>query len=88
MGPDCPTCHAVAAGGRIRMTDEGAEILELLLRDYEQLQLQNRKLAKGVGGPVDGYNRRIEVTRQLLGEVERTQSEMGWLDGQPQRTHA
>ena len=84
---ECSTCRAVAGGGRIRMTSEGAELLELLLRDKESEQLQNRKLAKEVGGPVSGYNDRIALVRQLLGEVERTQTEMGWLGGQPQPTH-
>ena len=77
----------MSAGGRIRLTSDGAELLELLLRDKEQALLKDRKIAKEAGFDIGSYNVRVELVRQVQGEILRTQTEMGWLDGQPQSTH-
>ena len=87
-GQPCPVCQGVAAGGRIRMTDEGADLLEELLVDERRRAVGNRRLAKDAGEPAEIHNHRIRLAEQLLGEVHRTQDEMGWSDGQLQRSHA
>jgi hypothetical protein len=49
--------------------------------------LRYRRLAIDSHGNPDIYNARLKLVDQLLEEIERTVVEMGWHDGQPQRTH-
>lgn len=86
--PECPVCVAIAAGGRIRLTEESAQLLEALLRTARRASVRDRRAAINS----DDSPRRTEAERALrlidssIEEIERTQSEKGWhgVDGQLQ----
>lgn len=84
---DCPVCLGVSAGGRIRLTDEGADLLLVLLHDARVKAFEDRRLVIDAGNSPQIYNQRLSLIRQMTSEVRRTQDEMGWSGGQPQRTH-
>lgn len=84
----CPTCLGVSRGGRIRLTEETADLLDLLLRDKRNEQLQFRRVAIDGGVDPKPYNDRLATVDLALEEVQRTRVEMGWSHGQLQRSHA
>ena len=85
----CETCTAVAGGGRIRLTETNA----LLLLDMAQQRrgglLSDRRYAieTGQNETVLDLKEQLKDLDLLIKETEATQREMGWLDGQPVRTH-
>jgi hypothetical protein len=64
--------------GRIRLFEEQADYLNTLLRlERDRVTLQ-RKMHKKEEEGSHPFNRQIHFIDQMLGEVERTRSEMGW----------
>lgn len=84
----CPVCQSVASGGRIRLTDEGAELLMELLYEKRGAVLQARRLLKVAGAKTTVHDEQLDAINLLYQETKRTQQEMGWTNGEPQRTHA
>lgn len=87
-GIDCPVCQAVAGGGRIRLTDEGADMLAELLYEKRGQVLRDRRSLRLVGAATKVHDATLDLIDQLYHEIKRTQQEMGWIDGEPKRTHA
>lgn len=87
MAADCPVCLSVAAGGRIRLTDEGAAVVEVLLRSALSETLKNRRIAINAGADASVHRERAKLLQRTLEEIERTQIQMGWLGGEPQRAN-
>ena len=89
MAVDCQTCLAVSGGGRIRLTERGSLILMDLLDKKRRHILPERRAAIEYANAetLRSANETLRDIELLREEIERTQSEMGWLDGQPQRTH-
>lgn len=83
---DCPTCRGVAAGGRIRLTEDAATLLILLLTTSRREQLRIRRVVIDAALDPLIYNTRIRQIDTLLDEIGRTQREMGWRHDQPERS--
>lgn len=89
MAADCQTCLAVSGGGRIRLTERGSLILMDLLRGRRDDIMPQRRFAieNANTETLNAANEQLREINLLREEIERTQAEMGWIDGQPQRTH-
>ena len=87
---DCQTCLAVSGGGRIRLTETTALLLVDLARTRRRSLVSDRRYAKENGLPevVENTKAQLRDVDLLIDETLRTQSEMGWLDGQPVGTHS
>jgi hypothetical protein len=87
-GTNCPACTAVATGGRIRINEDDADLLEEMLHDRRQAQLIVRRAAiddpmPGVVALANGVIRQID---RISAEIERTREEKGWRTGhEPER---
>lgn len=87
----CETCFAVAAGGRIRLTDRSADMLLDLVRERrnDYARLRRLYIDNGNAEATRAANDQLKMMDVTIEEIRRTQSEMGWLDdGQPQRSHS
>jgi hypothetical protein len=92
MATDCPTCLAVARGGRIRVTEEGADLSVTAYHLLRGVLLRSRRAAldsddPGLASEVNLQIRQVDV---LLEELARTQIEKGWRTShvEPERTHS
>lgn len=70
---------------RIRLNRETASILADLLRDYLAAEWDVRAQIKRNGQPATVMNKRIDITKKLIGEVQRAREEMGWLTNEEQQ---
>jgi len=84
----CAVCQSVSAGGRIRLTDAGSELLMRLLYERRGVALKARRALRLAGAKANDYDEELEDINRLYHEIKRTQHEMGWIDGEPQRSHA
>jgi hypothetical protein len=92
MSPsDCPVCAAVASGGRVRVTEESAQLLFAVLRDMRRRGVRERRSALTASDDsfVSEANHQLKLIDWLMEEIERTQVEKGWpTHGQLQRSNA
>lgn len=77
---DCPVCASVAQGGRIRLTEEQAMLLEALLATSRRQVLRGRR--KAIDGSDVSARREADKSLRLidlmLEEIGATQVEKGW----------
>ena len=64
--------------GRIRLFEDQADFLRTLLKLERDRVVLQRRMHKREEGGTHPYNRQITFIDQMLDEIERTRSEMGW----------
>jgi len=72
--------------GRIRLNREQADYLLETLHSDRHRTVVRRAAARDGGADKDemyGWNRKIELIDDIEGEVVRTITEMGWINGRP-----
>jgi len=87
---DCPTCAAVAHGGRIRLNEETALLLEALLvgARRQSVRVRRRTIDSGEEEAQREADEQLGLIKLTLEEIHRTQVEKGWPSlGQLQRSH-
>lgn len=70
--------------GRIRLDQDGAEILLDVLTLYRATLIRQRAIAVGDGWPGHPYNHKVNEVERIIAEVRRLMAEKNWLD-EPQR---
>lgn len=64
---------------RIRLDEETSGLLREMLHEYLTVWWDVRAQRKRDGDDPHFYNRRITITKRLMGEVNRAMEEVGWL---------
>lgn len=89
---DCNICSAVAAGGRIRITEDDADLLEEILAERRKSTLIKRRTLIDEGdtaGLVGLANLTLRQIDRLSEEILRTRIERGWhTSHEPERPHS
>jgi hypothetical protein len=89
-GTSCPACTAVATGGRIRINEDDADLLDELLaqKRHELLVLRRSSIDNGEASAVGVTNLVIRQIDRIGEEIARTRTEKGWLTShEPERSH-
>jgi hypothetical protein len=87
---ECPACLGVARGGRIRVTEDTSGLLLVLLRAERGATLRSRRIFIETAAIEEAalLNEHLKTIDLVIDELKRTQTEMGWRHGEPQRQDA
>src|SRR5512134_814805 len=87
---ECPICLGVARGGRIRVTHETSALLLGVLWEERKAMIRSRRIFIETAAMEETalLNERLKTIDLILDELKRTQIEMGWRHGEPQRQDA